>query len=467
MKGRAVLAVLLTVGFYALALGIVAALLAIAWLLWADGHRINRVTFFCVVGAGLILWSIIPRPERFHAPGPLLDASGNPGLFHELTDVAAKVGEPMPHEVYLVPDVNAGVRQRGGLMGFGGRRVMVLGLPLLQVLTISEMRAVLAHEFGHYHGGDTRLAPWIYKTREAIGRTIGHLARQSSLLHLPFVLYGRLFLRVTQAVSRSQEYAADALAARTMGARPLVTGLRKTFGAALAFDRYWRTEVVPLLGLGFLPPVASGFSLFLHQPEVESAIAKATQDELTAPSVDPYDSHPSLPDRIKALESMPAGPDPASEPPALSLLTDAAAVEPGLVSSLMKPEAPALRPVSWQAVGPEVLIPHWQARVRREAQVVVGQTVADIPRLIPPNSLDEKSRQTRIGTIGSALGVALVPTGWTLESLPGAAPVLRRGSETLEPFETVEALAAGKLGADEWGARCTALGIGGLQLSVT
>lgn len=275
VKGRAVLAVLLTVGFYLLALGIAVALLTIAWLLWVNGHHVNRLTFFCVVGAALILWSIIPRPERFHAPGPLLDSAANPRLFHELTDVATKVGEPMPHEVYLVADVNAGVRQRGGLMGLGGRRVMLLGLPLLQVLTISEMRAVLTHEFGHYHGGDTRLAPWIYKTREAIARTIGHLAQQSSLLHLPFLLYGRMFLRVTQAGSRRQEYAADALAARVVGARPLISRLRKTFGAALAFDSYWRNEVVPILSAGYLPPIAGGFSHFLEQPQVESAIAKS------------------------------------------------------------------------------------------------------------------------------------------------------------------------------------------------
>ena len=464
MKGRAILAVLLTVGFYALALGIVVALLAFAWLLWVNGQHVNRLTVFCVVGAALILWSIIPRPERFRAPGPLLDAAANPRLFHELTDVATKIGEPMPHEVYLVPDVNAGVRQRGGFMGFGGRRVMLLGLPLLQVLTISEMRAVLTHEFGHYHGGDTRLAPWIYKTREAIGRTIGHLASQSSLLHLPFLLYGRMFLRVTQAVSRQQEYAADALAARVVGARPLISGLRKVFGAALAFDSYWREEVVPIVRAGYLPPIAGGFSHFLEQPQVESAIVKATQEELSVPRVDLYDSHPSLPDRIKALESMPLGAEPAGEPAALSLLADAAAAEPGLVSTMLKPGSPPLRPVSWQNVGPDVLIPLWQARVQREAQLVTRQTVADIPRLIPPGSWDEESRRLRVGTIGAALAVALARSGWTLESLPGESPVLRRGSETLEAFRMVHDLAVGALSPDAWQSRCSALGISGLQL---
>jgi Zn-dependent protease with chaperone function len=467
MKGRVTLAVLLTIGFYGLALGIVAGLLSIAWLLWVNGHHVNRLTAFCLIGAGVILWSIIPRPERFQPPGPALEAASNPRLFKELNDVASKVGEPMPHEVYLVPDVNAGVRERGGFMGVRGRRVMLLGLPLLQVLTVSEMRAVLAHEFGHYHGGDTRLAPWIYKTREAIIRTVRQLSGSSSLLHLPFVWYGQMFLRVTQAISRRQEFAADALAARTVGARPLGSGLRTIFGAALAYDGYWRDEVIPVLSAGFLPPLADGFAQFLREPRVADAVNRATQEEMTTPRADPYDSHPSLPDRIKALEGLPPGPESASDPPALSLLENAADAEPPLAASLLKPGAPALRPVSWPEVGIEVQVPYWEARVRREAPLLARQTVADIPRLILPSNWEEAARRTRSVTLGAALAVALVGTGWTVESLPGAAPVLHRGADTLEPFSVVQDLQDGKLTDQAWQERAAVLGIASLRLSVT
>ena len=43
---------------------------------------------------------------------------------------------------------------------------MLVGLPLLQLVTERGLRAVIAHEYGHYAGGDTRLGPWIYRTRE-------------------------------------------------------------------------------------------------------------------------------------------------------------------------------------------------------------------------------------------------------------------------------------------------------------
>src|SRR6266566_7859504 len=149
LRARAMLAVALTIGFYVLAIGLIAVLVRIVFIPNVPG----RVLAFCIVGAGAI--AIIPRPSRFVAPGPRLNPAGQPRLFAELEGVAEAVGEAMPEEVYVTPEMNAGVLQRGR------RRVMVLGLPLMQVMTVSQMRAVLAHEFGHYYGGDTRLGPWI------------------------------------------------------------------------------------------------------------------------------------------------------------------------------------------------------------------------------------------------------------------------------------------------------------------
>jgi hypothetical protein len=48
-------------------------------------------------------------------------------------------------EVYLIGEPNAWVTVRRGMMGFGGRRIMGLGLPLLGALNISQFRAILAH----------------------------------------------------------------------------------------------------------------------------------------------------------------------------------------------------------------------------------------------------------------------------------------------------------------------------------
>ena len=76
-----------------------------------------------------ILWSLIPRRDKFEAPGPVLNRQECPHLFAELDRIASDLKEEMPAEVYLIPQMNAWVAERGGVMGFGRRRVMGIGLP--------------------------------------------------------------------------------------------------------------------------------------------------------------------------------------------------------------------------------------------------------------------------------------------------------------------------------------------------
>ena len=240
--------------------------------------------------------------------------------------MAKSVGQATPAEVFLVPDVNAWVAQRGGIMGFGSRRVMGLGLPLMRMLTRSQFRAVLAHEFGHYHGGDTKLGPWIYKTRGAIGRTIDSLG-DGSFIRLPFFWYGKMFLRITHAVSRRQEFVADELAARAVGSQPLIGGLRTVHGVAPAFNAYWFNECAPVLNAGFRPPLTEGFRQFVQSGKVAEAIGKHLDEELKEGKSNPYDTHPPLRERIAAVEKLPPGDVGRDDPAAITLLGDVPALE--------------------------------------------------------------------------------------------------------------------------------------------
>jgi Zn-dependent protease with chaperone function len=118
-------------------------------------------------------------------------------------DVAKATSQARPEDVYLLADVNAFVTHRGGMMGFGSRRVMGIGLPLIKGLSPAELRSVIAHEFGHYVSGDVALGPWIHKTRAAIGRTLHHLGH-NWLLTTVFAWYARMFMRMTTQISREQ-----------------------------------------------------------------------------------------------------------------------------------------------------------------------------------------------------------------------------------------------------------------------
>jgi heat shock protein HtpX len=49
-----------------------------------------------------------------------------------IEETAVATNQDPPKHVCLVPDLNAWVAQRGGIMGFGAERTMGVGLPLLR-----------------------------------------------------------------------------------------------------------------------------------------------------------------------------------------------------------------------------------------------------------------------------------------------------------------------------------------------
>jgi Zn-dependent protease with chaperone function len=343
---RAVLAIALLVGFYATALGLALGLLAIPYLMYTEGKRVYiKVALLCVVGAGAILWSILPRIRRWEEPGPRLTEEEQPRLFAIIRDVARRMEMPMPAEVYLIADVNAFVTQRGGFLGLGSRKVMGIGLGLLAVDNVSQLRATLAHEFGHFKGGETRLSGLIYGTRTAMIRTLESLhATGSSMLHLPFEWMLKAYLRITQAISRQQELVADEWSVRLEGKTAHLTGLDTEALHGTGFSLYLRNEVNPLCNLGVAPAnLFEGYRRFLGSSGWKKLEPKLAE-YVSQAEADPYDSHPGHEER-KAFAQQLALPDkPMDTTPALSLLEKVDGLE-ARISEAMRPEE--LKPVSW------------------------------------------------------------------------------------------------------------------------
>jgi len=473
---RALLAAGLMIGFYLLALGLAAGLLYIPYAEWQDANRLHaNIAIFCGVGALGILWAIMPRADKFAAPGPRLEARDQPELFQAIEGIAVLTGQKPPAEVYLVSDVNAWVADRGGILGFGARRVMGLGLPLLQTLSVAELRAVLAHEFGHFFAGDTRLGPWIYRTRSAIARTLENL--HGSLLQKPFIAYAKVFLRISHAVSRKQEYAADALAARTIGAQALIEGLKKVHGAGLAFDSYWRSEVVPVLHNGFRPPIAEGFRRFLNADSIVRTLDAHVAHALTEGKAQPYDTHPSLRERISALNDFPSHDAAHENSPAVTLMKNVDALELELLRS-MSAEANRLKALQWQDVGAAIYLPLWEKTAAEHANALKGITLASLPETVqqpdglagrmPQQSGEQLSADERKGKAqfiaGAAIATLLRQRGWRMTVEPGASVRLEHEGLVVHPFAVVHELSEGVTTPEAWRTLVIGSGIGDLDL---
>ena len=179
----------------------------------------------------------------------------------------------MPDDVYLTLEANAAVHASLS----GARRVLIVGVPLLHILSERELRGVIAHEFGRYTGGDTRLGPWIYRTRETIMRSDAAAERcpratnpgpSGSRPRLPFIWYGEPLLRITATIFRRQEFAADRFAPSPLPDGPRTSprlermhaygpGLESLLGSRRGRSGALRREQAPPV-VGRVPP--------LHRP---------------------------------------------------------------------------------------------------------------------------------------------------------------------------------------------------------
>jgi Zn-dependent protease with chaperone function len=87
-----------------------------------------------------------------------------PTLFAFLRRLCEELKAPFPHHVFLSPEVNAAVFAHTSILSLflPARRNLLIGLGLVNALNLTEFKAVLAHEFGHFSQKSTRLTRYVY-----------------------------------------------------------------------------------------------------------------------------------------------------------------------------------------------------------------------------------------------------------------------------------------------------------------
>ncbi len=459
---------LLAVGFlvflyvFSIVLALVLFLIPLAELKYA--HRIHfQVALFCIGGALIILTSILPRREKFTAPGLKLTAEEHPRLFEAIRKVSEAVGENAPAQVYLVPDMNAWVSQYGGFMGIKGKRIMGIGLPLLHVMNVSQLKAVLTHEFGHFYGGDTKVGPWIYATRASLGRILAGLGSQRSWLQWLYIWYGNMFLAITNSVSRYQEYKADQLAAEFTGKDPLISGLRALKDHAGPYTGYLTGEYDPVFRSGYRPPLMEGFQTYLTAPAVQDKIkAQSGQKE---PKQSKYDTHPTLTDRARAVEKYPAVVGDYDRSPALTLLDTSRDLEASVLSVVANSKKlKTLEPVSWDQVAEKVYVPMWRAILARYDLALkhaplkelpamtkkLGQFAIQLNKCAGGRLTSDQVSYLAISTVGASVALLLLKKGWKLSFGLGQEVEFTKAEKKMRPFRLMIDLSNGTMSRQDW-----------------
>ena len=206
----------------------------------------------------LLLLVLFRRPAAEKGLEVEVTEDDQPVLFGFLRKLAREVGAPEPDRVFVTPEVNAAVVSNLSLANLfvPPRRDLHIGLGLVNVLTLSEFKAVMGHEFGHFAQQTGRIhaytevalrvmqtfkgsEDWVAREMKAAGRAAAEGDSTVPLYFTVFVaapiwcvsqLATLLFYLVEVsrlALSRSHEFHADRVAVSVAGSNAIVHGLAR------------------------------------------------------------------------------------------------------------------------------------------------------------------------------------------------------------------------------------------------
>lgn len=198
-----------------------------------------------------------------YSGGIELTRANQPRLFAFLERIADEAGAPRPHKVFVTPRVNAAVFYDLSLLNllFPSRKNLEIGLALVNMLNLGELKAVLAHEFGHFAQRSMAVGRWVYTTQQIAAHIVGRrdaldgFLRGLSRLDIRIAWIGwllsivvwalravvdavfRLVVVAQRALSREMEMQADLVAVSLTGSDALISALHRLQMADDAWDR--------------------------------------------------------------------------------------------------------------------------------------------------------------------------------------------------------------------------------------
>jgi tetratricopeptide (TPR) repeat protein len=265
-----------------------------------------RLVFILGVGALItaykMLQSLFIRVESVD-PGRSLDAAEAPGLWEMTRDVARIVGTSPIDEIRITPGTDLAVYERGTVrerMQGKGRRILILGIGLVDGFGQGPFCAVLAHEYGHFAHGDTAGGDIALRVRQDMMKFAVAMVqhRQNVWWNLAFQflrVYDFIFRRISHGATRLQEVLADRVAARHFGAKQFEDGLRHAVRRTAEFTFAANNEIRSAIEAG------RGLqNLYGQRPPASPELEDEVERELSRPTTED-DTHPGPSDRFRLV----------------------------------------------------------------------------------------------------------------------------------------------------------------------
>lgn len=187
----------------------------------------------------------------------LLAREEMPQLFDMIDEIASFMKTASPQKVYLSSSVTASVflGTSSTLFFSPHRKRLEIGVGMINILTIEELRAAIAHEMGHFSQRSMFLGGYVYSIEQMvyfISRQVDFKKRGLweqqvkslfGIFHMIVQLLFRKLNRRFQNFSLELEYDADRLAAECVGVPILRSALLKTAFASKIYE-----DTITILG---------------------------------------------------------------------------------------------------------------------------------------------------------------------------------------------------------------------------
>jgi Zn-dependent protease with chaperone function len=273
--------------------------------------------------------------------GPILRRLDAPSLFEEVGEIARKLGVRPPEEVRLA------FLPCCGVVAWRDSRALLLGLPLLHVLTLAELRAVLAHELAHLAKGDATWSAGSLRFVERLGQALDD---PDGRAWGPLKIWAKVCRGLASAligpIAWGQEARADRASAGLAGGRASASALIKVALVQPLFRELLAHQGQELLGDANLYATFRAFWARLPEPLIETM-------RLRLLTVDPGEAdspHPPLPERVSMLQAFPDRPEAQADAiAAISLVGDPEWLEQMLHDRLYG--LPAIEPTVFHKAG--------------------------------------------------------------------------------------------------------------------
>ena len=281
-----------------------------------------------------------------------------PALYSLILTTAREAGIKAPKKIYLSPEVNACVFYDSSFwsMFVPVRKNLQIGLGLMNSITVQELKAIIAHEYGHFSQKSMKIGSYVYNVNQVIfnmlyeNESYHHLVIAFAKVSSYFTFFAKGAYAIVRQIqfilrkvyefvnikylslSREMEFHADEVAANIAGPEHLISVLRRMSLADESWNRLIefynqrisaniKTENVYPQQVYVMKWMAekAQIPLWNDLPKVDE-IHSARYDRSKLVLNDQWASHPSSSDRIKKLEALHMAAPGENNSPAWSLL---------------------------------------------------------------------------------------------------------------------------------------------------